>query len=81
MILWGKMLFKKSYIFLIIFIFLLSISAINAQELDNDTFISQLSSEIDDMSLYESSSPGSFNELYTLINNAEDGSTINLEKD
>ena len=75
------MLFKKSYIFLIIFIFLLSISAINAQELDNDTFISQLSSEIDDMSLYESSSPGSFNELYTLINNAEDGSTINLEKD
>lgn len=75
------MLFKKSYIFLIIFIFLLSISAINAQELDNDTGISQISSEIDDKGLYESYNPGSFNELYTLINEAENGSTINLEKD
>lgn len=75
------MLFKKSYIFLIIFIFLLSISAINAQELDNDTGISQISSEIDDRGLYESYNPGSFNELYTLINEAENGSTINLEKD
>ena len=76
---------KKRYLFLIIIIFLLSISVINAQELDNNTDINQISSDFNDMDLYESygqnTNQGSFKELNSIIKQAKEGSSISLEKD
>ena len=60
---------KKRYLFLILIMFIISISLVSAQEMDNDFIIQQ------------NNETGSFSELQVDINSIEDSGNLNLSKD
>lgn len=88
-----KILFKKRYLFLLIFVCLFVISTVSAQEISDETISYDSSLMTDSVSEYDLSMPlsdeeiqgsadnGTFSDLQKKINNADAGSTITLEND
>ncbi|WP_407415423.1 Ig-like domain-containing protein [Methanobrevibacter sp.] len=86
-------MFKKRYLFLIIFVCLFVISTVSAEEISNETISYDSSLMTDNVSEYDlsisssdkeiqrSADNGTFTDLQKKINNADVGSTITLEND